>query len=249
MPQRPKREDDSQYPSSVPPAPHAKSARSNFAVFRIAIKLPPDTLGYLVTHGHPERRAEIINRMELRDGLIMIDGRVTGPGSGDLAPLAKKVPAVVRFEVHRESEQSTLYRIIIKPPVLWQLIQRHKILTRYPIIYDDGWVRFETLAPPAQVRELMKALSKDVGPSRVEAVRHGSVSPSALGLTQSQEVVFRAALASGYFSSPRRTSLTELAHQLSRSKSTVSQQLALIQRKLAESALRLKWSPLMLSAY
>jgi predicted DNA binding protein len=248
MPRPPKGGYDAPYALYEPPAPGSKRTSRGYAVYRIAIKLPPDALGYLVTYGHPERRAELINRMELANGLVMFEVRVFGPGSADLAPVAKQVPAVSRVEVHRESAQSTMYRIVLRPPPLWKVLQRHQILTRYPLVYVDGWVRFETMAPPSQIRQLLKSLAKEVGPSKVEAVRHGSVSSSALGLTASQETVFRAALASGYFSSPRRTSLTGLAKQLGRSKSTVSQQLALIQRRLAESALRLKWAPMVYSA-
>ena len=244
MPRKRQTEYDSQYPFSIPPASPAKAARKNFAVYRIAINLPPNSLGYVASIGHPERRLEIINRMELRDGLTLIEARATGPGARNLAPLAKQVPAVVRFELHPESENSAVYRVTQKVPAVWRVIQHHKILTRYPIVVVDGWMRFETVATAPQIRDLMKTLTKEVGPSRVEAVRHGSVTPSALGLTQSQEAVFRTALATGYFSSPRRTSLTELAVQLGRSKSTVSQQLALIQRRLAESALRLRWAQL-----
>jgi predicted DNA binding protein len=228
-----------QAPLPVPP----RAARGDFAVYRIAVQLPKNSLGYAVTHGHPELRAEVLNRMEMDDDLVLLEARVFGPGAGELSTIMRALPYLVRYDVHRENDLSAVYRIILKRPPLVNVLRRHRVLTRYPLVYVDGWVRFETLAPASQVRQFVVDLRREVGPSRVEAVRQGSVTPSALGLTDSQLVIFRAALAAGYFASPRRTSVTKLAQELRRSKSNISEQLALIQRRLAESALRLKWDP------
>jgi predicted DNA binding protein len=218
-----------------------------FAIYRIAVNLAPGTVGYVVTHGRPEVRAEVTNRMELENGLLLLEGRVFGLGAAELTSLVKDHPMVRRIEIYPENDRSVFYRLRVKLPVLWEVLRRHKILTRYPVVYEDGWMRFETLAPAQQIRQLVRDLRREVGPSRVEAVRQGSVSPSALGLSPPQLVVFRTALAAGYFAFPRKTSVTKLAHQLGRSKSTVSEQLALIQHRLAESALRLKWEPVVAS--
>jgi predicted DNA binding protein len=207
------------------------------------IHLRPGPLGYEATHGHPELRVELINRMELTNNLLLLEVRVFGPGAGEVGERVKHHPVLVRFEVNKESDRSALYQFVVKTPPLWRILRRHRILTRYPVVYVDGTVRLETLAPASQVREFVREVSREVGPSRVEAVRQGSVTPSVLGLTSPQLAVFREALAAGYFGSPRRTTVTELARSLGRSKSTVSEQLALIQRRLAESALRLKWDP------
>jgi predicted DNA binding protein len=57
-----------------------------------------------------------------------------------------------------------------------------------------------------------------------------------LGLTSIQRALFRQALALGYFEVPRRITLTQLAHKVSRNKSSVSTTLATVERKLAEFA-------------
>lgn len=220
-----------------------RAAGSRFAVYRIAVALPEGSLGYVATHGRPELRAEIFSRLDVPDkDEMVLDVRIFNAGTDQLMEVARKVPVVRRAEIFPESDRSALYRLTIKIPLIWKVVRRHRILTRYPIVIVDGWARFETLTTPAQVRELVRDLRREVGPSRVEAVHQGSVNASALGLTDAQLAVFREALAAGYFASPRRISLTDLAHRLGRSKSTVSQQVALIQRRLAQSALRLQWT-------
>jgi predicted DNA binding protein len=62
-------------------------------------------------------------------------------------------------------------------------------------------------------------------------------------LTASQDAVFRAALRTGYFSVPRRISVSGLAAQLGRSKSSTSEMLSKIHQRLAESALQLDLAP------
>jgi predicted DNA binding protein len=231
-------------PSPVPPPPAVKPAQERFALYRIAVQLPPDILGYVVTHGRPEIRVELVNRMDLGEDRVMIEARVFGPGASELTSTIRDFPHVDRIEVHPENDRSALYRVVFKQPATLKVIRRHRILTRYPVVYVDGWMRFETLAQGKEVRELVRDLRREVGPSRVEAVRQGSVSPSVLGLSPPQLVVFRSALAAGYFASPRRISISKLAKQLGRSKSTVSEHLSQIQHRLAESALRLNWGPL-----
>lgn len=219
----------------------------NFAIYRIGVQLPPEAVGYQITHGRPEIRGEVYNRMELGDDLLVLEGRILGPGAGEFAELLQRLPNVVRFEVFRESERSAMYHLTLKQPTLMKVVREHRILTRYPLVYVNGYLRFETMAPASQVRAFVKELSRRVGPSRIEAVRQGTVRPSALGLTAPQLVLFRSALAAGYFASPRRITVTRLAQLLGRSKSTVSEQLAQIQRRLAESALRLRFEPLPMS--
>jgi predicted DNA binding protein len=228
-------------PTSIPPNRRSSTGPGNFAIYRIGVQLPPNSLGYIATHGRPELRVELMNRMEVGEDFLMIEARVFGPGASAVFPVDEKIPFVSRVEVHPETGRSALYRIVLKRPALHEVLRRHRILTRFPIVYVDGYMRFETLAPADQVRRLVRELSREVGPSRVEAVRQGSVHPSVLGLSAPQLTTFRNALAAGYFESPRRTTVTQLARQMGRSKSTVSEQLSVIQQKLAESALRLRW--------
>lgn len=237
---------ESQLSDSETPFPPARShsGRADLAIYRIGFPNTKGSLGYIVTHGRPELRVEIINQLELGDQRIVMEARVFGPGAPDLARNSEALRIVRRIEVFRDTDQSALYRVTFALPPPFALAKKHRILMRFPIVVVDGWTHFETLASPVQVRRFVQELSREVGRARVEAVRHGAVDTSVLGLTASQLAVFREAMAAGYFGSPRRVTLSELARRLGRSKSTVSQQLALIQRRLAESALRLQWKPI-----
>jgi predicted DNA binding protein len=57
-------------------------------------------------------------------------------------------------------------------------------------------------------------------------------------LTEIQQQLLSQAMAAGYFAVPRGITLTDLARRLDRSKSAVSEAIAIIEKKLLESALR-----------
>jgi predicted DNA binding protein len=182
---------------------------------------------------------ELLNRMELHGGELLVELRLLGPGAEKLAEEWENLPHVATLESHREADQAYLYRVVATTPTIHAITQRHGVLTRYPIVVQDGWSRFETFGRPEQIRDFLADLRKEIGPNRVESVHQGSASFQSLGLTPAQNTVFRAALSSGYFGAPRGISVTTLARNLGRSKSTVSVTLAKIQRQLANSVLQL----------
>jgi predicted DNA binding protein len=57
-------------------------------------------------------------------------------------------------------------------------------------------------------------------------------------LTEAQQQLLTEAMAAGYFAVPRGITLTDLARRLNRSKSSLSEAIAVIERKLLESAMR-----------
>jgi predicted DNA binding protein len=219
----------------TPPEP----SRGTYSLFRVSAQLEESTWGSLFSRRYPELRMELLNRLETSPGELLVELRLIGPGAGQLAEEWRRLPGIVALESQAESEQSVLYHVTSRTPSIHAITLRHRVLTRYPIVVQNGWSRFETFGRPEQIRAFLDELRQQIGPNRVESVRQASASFRSLGLTPAQNTVFRAALSSGYFGAPRGISVTTLARRLGRSKSTVSVTLARIQRRLADSALRL----------
>jgi predicted DNA binding protein len=210
----------------------------SFAVFRLALQLPEGAVGSAVSRAHPEVRFDIINRMELGTELVLYEIRVHARGAGGFLDEVRRFASVVDVEVHMDAPDVATYRLTQRMPVVLQVIQHHRVLARYPMTIQNGWLRFETVARPAQVRALLREMSRRVGPNRVEAVRRGTMVGQNLGLTPSQHALFRVALSEGYFGAPRAITVSELAKKLARSKSGTSEMLSKIQRRLAENAVQ-----------
>jgi predicted DNA binding protein len=215
-------------------------------VYAVALRLPPNALGSYFSLAHPDLRVEIINRMVVGRDLMLAEARISTPGPVDLAEWTEELrrfPGVEQVDLQVEGPGRVLSRVVLSRGLVERVVQKHRVLARYPLVIQGGWLRFETLATRSQMRPFLREVEQRVGPSQVESIRRHAVSLGSLGLTASQDAVFRAALRTGYFSVPRRISVSGLAAQLGRSKSSTSEMLSKIHQRLAESALQLDLAP------
>ena len=213
-----------------------------YALYRVAVPLSKDGWGYHFSRAHPSLRLELLDRIEVGENLMLGEIRMMGPGAYDWPAESRRFPNVIHIETHPEGPSSVLYRVTYRTPSIHTITRRHGVLTRYPIIVQNGESQFETFAEHKQMRAYLAELRRRVGPSRVGALHQGSVTTQTLGFTPGQVAVFQEAVTAGFFQVPRQVTLTGLAARLGRSKSTVSTALVKIRKKLAESALRLDLS-------
>jgi len=232
--------------SPSPRQPSAGSSRraegEEYSLYRIVSPLSKDGWGYHFSTAHPSLRFELLDRIEVGEGLLLADIRMMGPGAYDWPAASRRFPNVIHIESLPEGPQSVLYRITYKAPTIHAIARRHHVLTRYPIIVQNGISHFETFAGRRQMQAFIEELKRRVGPTHVESIQRGSVTTQTLGLTTGQAAIFQEAVSSGFFQAPRQITLTGLSKRLGRSKSTVSTALVRIRKKLAESALQLDLS-------
>jgi predicted DNA binding protein len=209
-----------------------------YSLYRVEVPLSKDGWGYHFSRAHPSMRLEMLDRIEVGENLMLAEVRMMGPGAYDWPAESRRFPNVMHIETHPEGPSSVLYRVTYRTPSIHTITQRHGVLTRYPIVVQNGISQFETFAGQAQMRNYLNELRRRVGPSQVGLVHQGSVTAQNLGLTPGQAVIFQEAVEAGFFQVPRRITLTGLAERLGRSKSTVSTALVRIRKQLAESALQ-----------
>ena len=227
-------------PSRARRARVANPSPERLAIYSVAVELPDDAVGTEFSLRHPDIRLEVTNRMEVTPSRLLEEVRAHGEHADTYLEEVRHMPDVTDAWVYPESDGTAIYRMIVRTPLIQDVIQRHRVLTRYPMVVQGGWLRFDTVAAPGQIRLMMKDLHRRIGRSVVEAVRKGTFRTGVLHLTPPQETVFRAALAGGFFSHPRRISVSQLAHGLGRSKSTISVALAQIQSQLVHAALQIE---------
>ncbi|MCI4331961.1 MAG: helix-turn-helix domain-containing protein [Thermoplasmata archaeon] len=219
--------------AALPAAPS-----EGFALYRVSAQLPKDSWGYQFSTQHPKLRLELVNRIEVSPTELLVEVRMLGEEALEWLVAAADFPHVVHVESHPRNDRDVLYRVTFGVPSIHTVTVRHRVLTRYPIVIQNGWSRFETFASAPQMRGYLNDLRRVVGPGEIESVRRGVSSAQNLGLTPSQDAVFREALSSGYYAVPREISVTGLADRIGRSKSTVSVALMKIEKRLADSALQ-----------
>jgi predicted DNA binding protein len=226
-------------PAHKLPTDEPGAAPEGYSLYRVEAPLSKDGWGYHFSRAHPSLRLEILDRIEIGESLLLAEIRMMGPGAYDWPAESRRFPNVIHIETHPESPSSVVYRVTYKAPYIHALTRKHGVLTRYPIIVQNGQSQFETFAGPRQMQAYLKELTDRVGPTQVEYAQQSSVTTQTLGLTPVQVAIFQEAVTSGFFQVPRLVTLTHLAERLGRSKSTISTALVKIRKRLAESALQM----------
>jgi hypothetical protein len=218
------------------PISYPSSDRDRIAIMRLELTLPPEMWFAGFTRRHPELVVEFTNVVPLPDNNSIAEVEVYGPPV-DWTSEISLAPDVL--EVQRLSVVPNLgrYRVRYHTTPIVSLANELEVMIRYPRTVQNGVLTCETIARISQLRRLLALLSELGAKPRITALRRDSLRSVRLTLTSSQRALFRQALALGYFEVPRRISLTRLAEKVSRSKSSVSEMLAVVERKLAHSAI------------
>lgn len=96
---------------------------------------------------------------------------------------------------------------------------------------DGFWV---VVAPEAKHRALLARLRTEAADAVIESVRHFQIEGGRGALIPRQAELLRRAAAAGYFEVLRKITLTRLAKQLGMAVSSLSEALAIVEKKLVE---------------
>jgi len=184
---------------------------------------------------HPDLLLMLHTVQPARDRRLLADVEILGPPNDWVREIAN-LPGVMEVRHLGVAPDLGRYRVEHGASGPATLMLKLGMLMRYPITVQNGVVSGELVDQVSQIRRFVAALRASGHDARIVSLRHQSLRSRQPNLTQVQREIFRQAVAAGYFEVPRRITLTRLAEMLSRSKSSVSETLAVVERKLAESA-------------
>lgn len=189
---------------------------------RVKFKPPQDTpFGlFAFTAERPDDEFRILSNHLDGDGLVVIlEATMGDPGA--LVRLFDDAPAAIAHEVLHRDERTVLvqYRLPFVPPPYRALLASGN-LPQLPHEVRDGWIVCELTTSHARLGRYRDELEATGFRFEVVSVTQ-STRPTEL-LTDRQRQLLTAAHERGYYDSPRRCSLTELADDLGISKSTAS---------------------------
>jgi predicted DNA binding protein len=217
------------------PRAYSPADRDRLAVMKLEMTTPSESWYTTFTRRNPELVVEVTNAIEVADNNTLAEIEVYGPPV-DWVPEISKLPDVREVESFGQLPGFRRYRVRYLTSSIIRLARELEILIRYPRTVQNGTLTCETIARLSQLRRLVEALRTLGTEPRIDSLRRETLRSVRLSLTASQRALFRQALALGYFEVPRRISLSRLAERVSRSKSSVSEMLAVVERKLVHSA-------------
>lgn len=228
--------------SQCAPSPTTAGASEKFVMMRIRYELSRDAWASQFTRKHPEVRVDVHNVTPMNGKYLLGEFTIQGTDGHaegfDWAKELAELPDVLQVQRLEGVQGTQTYRILSHLPVTVALGTEYGLLMRYPRTVKNGFVTCETIAHVHQIRGFIAATRAAGRAASVVSLRRDALRSSDPALTPTQRTMFYEAVAAGYFEVPRRITLTELARKLSKSKSAVSEGLAVVERKLAEEAVR-----------
>ncbi len=181
---------------------------------------------------------EILNRIEVAAGRSVSDYWISGAPPGVWAREISAFSDVAKVDSLAEVGDGSLYRITYTTPPIVQLYQRLHLPLQFPLRLQGGFITWEIVARYAEFQQILEhARAVDPEVSLV-SIRRRPLRSHLPMLTPAQHELLTQAMAAGYFAVPRGITLTALARKLERSKSGISESIALIEKKLFETVLR-----------
>ena len=212
------------------------SESDRLVIARLEFEVPHDVCLYGFTKAHPEIRVKVLNTAPLPGGLTLGEYDLVGSAGEDVRTELRAYPDVVSVERFTEIGEPDRYQVTLRPPSYLQIASHLRVLLRYPRTVQGGIFRCETVAHVSQVRELLAELRKVSPRVRLVSLRSDRLESVHPLFTPVQRNLFRRAVGSGYYDVPRKVTLETLARKVSRSKSSVSEILATVEKKLVEAA-------------
>lgn len=215
-----------------------ESTSPGLLIATIRVRIPKDLWTGPFSAQHPSVRLECLNRTDLSADTSVSDYWISGQPPGAWAAEIQAFSDVSRVESLAEVADGCIYRVTYRnPPVVYEY-RRVGIPLQFPLKMQAGTLTWEVIARRSDLEEILRWLKTRDPEFQVLSVRRRGLRTHLPFLTVSQQQLLSEAMGAGYFAVPRGITLTALARRLGRSKSSVSEALAIIEKKLLESALR-----------
>lgn len=188
------------------------------------------------TTGHPELTIEVVDRLEVGQGMVLFEVVVPTTGPRGWSEEIRSLPSVKTVELIDASETQEVYRVVSAGRTFLPLLKRLKLIRHFPFPIQDGVAHWTIVGPEERVRALLERLRASAVRYELVSVRKGPLSRLPSSLTPRQREILTRAVGEGYFDVPRRISLTQLAPRIGVAVSTLSVMLALIEKKIVLAA-------------
>ncbi|MDS0261196.1 helix-turn-helix domain-containing protein [Haloarcula sp. S1CR25-12] len=172
-----------------------------------------------LTRSHPETQIRVL--AAIPDGLSGVGLiEIAGQTTDSVVAAMRAEDDVTEIEVLQRGDGEALVQFETSNPLLLLPARGSSVPLEMPFDIRDGEVTWEVTAPTEQLSELGTQLDEFGIPFSVEYIRQETARERLL--TDRQREVVEAAVAAGYYDTPRQCSLTELADRIGVAKSTCS---------------------------
>ena len=221
------------------PAQSPEESADRLLVATLRVRIPDRIWLGPFSRRHPGIGLEVLGRSEIGRTHVVADIWIGGRPAGIWRREIARYSDVSHVDCLAEVGPGSLYRVrFVGPPVI-ELYRQLEVPLPFPMRVQGGAIEWEVVARAPEFQRIVR-FAQSIDPHlRLTWTRRAPLRSHLPRLTRAQTALLKRAIAEGYFSVPRRITLVDLAREVNRSKSSVSEALARIELKLLESALYL----------
>lgn len=175
-----------------------------------------------ISRAHPETTFRILAALAGDDAGVGL-AEITSQNLPSILSDIKRSDSVIELDILRRQDEEALIQFETTMPLLLFPVQDSGVPLEMPFTIAAGEANWEVTAPQRRLSELGAQFEEFGIPFTVNEI-HQHVEPTQL-LTDSQLELVHTAIDNGYYDTPRRCSLTELARESGIAKSTCSETL------------------------
>lgn len=186
---------------------------------RATLKIKSNEALIALSESHPESRFDVLGAWPA-DGTLRVLVETSTIELPSLEETLLTIPTLTAVEIRHASEHSVLFEVNTSPPAPHGAMAESEIVPSFPLHLEDGWFVGDLIAS----RDRLSAFRNELEAAGIthELVQVSQVDGEEETLTARQREVVGLAVANGYYESPRRCTLTDLASMLDVNKSVVS---------------------------
>jgi len=200
----------------------------------LTITIPPGIWIGDISRGNPTTDIRILAALTGGDAGVGL-AEITAPDLPEVIADIYGSDSVTELELLERSKDTVLLQFETTNPLLLFPVQDSGIPLEMPFTIRDGQAEWQITAPQHRLSELGTQLEEFGIPFTVNEVQQ-QIEPENL-LTERQLSLVHAAVEHGYYDTPRRCSLTELAEDVDLAKSTCSETLHRAEEKIVKEFL------------
>lgn len=222
-------------PSRAAPAGATpKPAKRLVNICRLRVPLPDSAWIARFSQLHPDVRIQVLSRLDIDRRRSLTEVQLRTAEAGAWAEEIGALPQVEEVEA-LESEPDRIHlRVIHRTSEFVPIFRELHLMRRFPFEIRAGEASWVVVAPESKIRLLLRRLEAQAPGATLESVRHTDPGRTSGPLTPRQADLLRRAMAAGYFEVPRKITLTGLARHLEMAPSSLSEALAIVEKKLLE---------------
>jgi predicted DNA binding protein len=203
-------------------------------ICRLRVPLPGSAWIAEFSSQHPEVRIEVLSRLDIGHQRSLTELRLHAPDPHSLVEELRGLPQVEMADELEGTPSEVHLRVVNRTSEFISIFRDLQVMRRFPFTIEAGVGNWVVVAPQTKIQRLMARLRERVPTATVEAVRHADPARPTGPLTPRQADLLRRAMAAGYFEVPRKVTLTALARNLGMAPSSLSESLAIVEKKLLE---------------